>query len=61
EGNGVSVFSGEPDKDGWREAVIYFRGEPFDTSVSLSVNLGRRMFEGEYAIVSDPAIVKVSK
>lgn len=61
DGNGVSVFAGEPGKDGWREAVIYFRGEPFDASVSLSANLGRRMFEGEYAIVSDPAIVKVSK
>ncbi|MDD4019848.1 MAG: hypothetical protein PHV28_18110, partial [Kiritimatiellae bacterium] len=55
DGNGVSVSAGDPGKDGWREAVIYFRGERFDASVSLSANLGRRMFEGEYAIVSDPA------
>ena len=59
DGNAVIVYPGEADKDGWREAVVYFRSEPFDRYADLRVRLPRRMYDGEYLIVSDPQIVMI--
>ena len=59
-GHGTSVTAGEPDKDGWREAVVYFRADAFDWSASFSAGVGRRLWEGEWAIISDPQLVRVS-
>lgn len=59
-GHSAEVVAGAPDKDGWREAVVYFRADAFDRAVSFSAGLGRRLWEGEWVIVSDPQVVLVA-
>lgn len=59
-GNSAKVVAGAPDKDGWREAVVYFRADAFDRTVSFSAGLGRRLWEGEWVIVSDPQVVMIA-
>lgn len=59
-GHACTVVAGEPDGDGWREAVVYFRADAFDAAVSISAGVGRRLWEDEWVIVSDPEIVQIS-
>ena len=59
-GHAASVVPAEPDKDGWREAVVYFRADAFDKSVSFKAGVGRRLWENEWVIVSDPQVVMIS-
>ena len=54
-----TVPAGAPGPDGWREAAGYFRAEAFETGVTLSAGEGRRLWEGEWVMVSDPQVVKV--
>ncbi len=53
------VPPGAPSADGWREAAGYFRAEAFETGVALSAGEGRRLWEGEWVVISDPQVVKV--
>ena len=53
------VPAGAPAADGWREAAGYFRAEAFETGVTLSAGEGRRLWEGEWVMISDPQVVKI--
>lgn len=59
-GHSAQVVAGPPDKDGWREAVVYFRADACDRTVSFSAGLGRRLWEDEWVIVSDPQVVMIA-
>ena len=59
-GHSAQAFAGAPDADGWREAVVYFRADAFDRAVSFSAGVGRRLWENEWVVVSDPQVVMIS-
>jgi len=59
DGNGVVTFPGAPDKDGWREAVVYFRADAFDRYADLKVRLPRALYKDEWMVVSDPQVVMI--